>query len=71
MWVNIPRVMDWAPEYLLLDRVFEELEERIAGLKTFKRNILAKPTSKYPIGRQFSSIDYHCRTHRFWRDLDR
>jgi hypothetical protein len=40
MWMNIRRVMDWAPEYrVLLDRVFEELEERIAGLKTFKRNI--------------------------------
>lgn len=40
MWMNIRRVMDWAPEYRqLLDRVFDEFEARMPGLKTFKRNI--------------------------------
>ena len=40
MWMNIRRVMDWAPEYRrLLDDVFTELEARVPGLKTFKRNI--------------------------------
>jgi hypothetical protein len=40
MWMNIRRVMDWAPEYrALLDRVFGEFEARMPGLRTFKRNI--------------------------------
>jgi hypothetical protein len=40
MWMNIRRVMDWAPEYqTLLDKVFDEFEARMPGLKTFKRNI--------------------------------
>jgi hypothetical protein len=40
MWMNIRRVMDWAPEYRqLLDKVFNEFEARMPGLKTFKRNI--------------------------------
>lgn len=40
MWMNIRRVMDWAPEYRqLLDDVFSEFEARIPGLKTYKRNI--------------------------------
>lgn len=40
MWMNIRRIMDWAPEYRdLLDKVFDELEGRMPGFKTFKRNI--------------------------------
>jgi hypothetical protein len=40
MWMNIRRVMDWAPEYRqLLDAVFAEFEARMKGFKTFKRNI--------------------------------
>jgi hypothetical protein len=40
MWMNIRRVMDWAPEYRqLLDKVFDEFEARMPGLKTFKRNL--------------------------------
>ena len=40
MWMNIRRVMDWAPEYQqLLDKVFDEFEARMPGFKTFKRNI--------------------------------
>jgi hypothetical protein len=40
MWMNIRRVMDWAPEYRdLLDSIFNEFEARMPGFKTFKRNI--------------------------------
>jgi hypothetical protein len=40
MWMNIRRVMDWAPEYKkLLDEVFEEFEARMPGFSTFKRNL--------------------------------
>jgi hypothetical protein len=40
MWMNIRRVMDWAPEYHeLLDNIFEEFEARMPDFKTFKRNI--------------------------------
>ena len=40
MWMNIRRVMDWAPEYrTLLDEVFDEFEARMPGFKTFKRNL--------------------------------
>jgi hypothetical protein len=40
IWMNIRRVMDWAPEYrALLDRVFGEFESRVPGLKTFKHNL--------------------------------
>ena len=40
MWMNIRRVMDWSPEYrTLLDKVFDEFEARMPGLKTFKRNL--------------------------------
>ena len=40
MWMNIRRVMDWAPEYrTLLDEVFGEFEARMPGFKTFKRNL--------------------------------
>lgn len=50
MWMNIRRVMDWAPEYRrLLDDVFTELEARVPGLKTFKRNIgvlISSPNAK-------------------------
>lgn len=50
MWMNIRRVMDWAPEYReLLDDVFGEFEARVPGLKTFKRNIgvlISSPNAK-------------------------
>ena len=40
MWMNIRRVMDWAPEYRkLLDEIFDEFERRMPGFKTFKRNL--------------------------------
>ena len=40
MWMNIRRVMDWAPEYRkLLDEVFGEFEARMPGFRTFKRNL--------------------------------
>jgi hypothetical protein len=40
MWMNIRRVMDWAPEYRdLLNTIFTEFEARLPGFKTFKRNI--------------------------------
>lgn len=40
MWMNIRRVMDWAPEYnRLLGSIFEEFEGRMPGFKTFKRNL--------------------------------
>ena len=55
MWMNIRRVMDWAPEYqVLLDKVFNEFEARIPGFKTTKRNIgvlISSPNAK---------VYYHC-----------
>lgn len=40
IWMNIRRVMDWAPEYRsLLERVFAEFENRVPNLKTFKHNL--------------------------------
>lgn len=40
MWLNIRRVMDWAPEYRkLLDDVFAEFSANMPGFETFKRNI--------------------------------
>jgi hypothetical protein len=40
MWMNIRRVMEWAPEYrFLLDSIFNEFEARMPGFKTFKRNL--------------------------------
>jgi hypothetical protein len=40
IWMNIRRVMDWAPEYRdLLNTIFDEFEARMPGFKTFKRNI--------------------------------
>jgi hypothetical protein len=40
MWMNIRRVMDWAPQYRdLLNTIFDEFEARMPGFKTFKRNI--------------------------------
>lgn len=40
IWMNIRRVMDWAPEYAdLLDKVFAEFEARMPGFSTFKRNL--------------------------------
>ncbi|MBX3584139.1 MAG: hypothetical protein KF810_19815 [Rhizobiaceae bacterium] len=40
MWMNIRRVMDWAPEYRkLLDDVFDEFEARMPGFRTSKRNL--------------------------------
>ena len=50
MWMNIRRVMDWAPEYRkLLDDVFDEFEARMPAFKTFKRNIgvlISSPNAK-------------------------
>lgn len=50
MWMNIRRIMDWAPEYRkLLDDVFDEFEARMPGFKTFKRNIgvlISSPKAK-------------------------
>lgn len=50
MWMNIRRVMDWAPEYrTLLDKIFAEFEERVPGLKTTKHNLgvlISSPNSK-------------------------
>jgi hypothetical protein len=52
MWMNIRRVMDWAPEYNdLLNRIFAEFEARMDGFKTFKRNIgvlISSPNAKVP-----------------------
>lgn len=40
IWMNIRRVMDWAPEYReLLDSIFGEFQSRMPGFETFKRNI--------------------------------
>ncbi|MBB6509792.1 MULTISPECIES: hypothetical protein [Rhizobium] len=40
MWMNIRRVMDWAPEYgRLLDTIFSEFAGRMPGFETFKRNL--------------------------------
>lgn len=40
IWMNIRRVMDWAPEYRkLLDEVFAEFQSRMPGFNTFKRNL--------------------------------
>lgn len=50
MWMNIRRVMDWAPEYrALLDRTFEEFERRVPGFATTKRNmgvLISSPNAK-------------------------
>lgn len=52
MWMNIRRVMDWAPEYkTLLDTIFDEFEARMSGFKTFKRNfgiLISSPNAKVP-----------------------
>lgn len=40
IWMNIRRVMDWAPEYRkLLDNIFDEFRGRMPGFETFKRNM--------------------------------
>ncbi|MEO3386308.1 hypothetical protein [Mesorhizobium sp. CAU 1741] len=40
IWMNIRRVMDWAPEYRrLLDDIFSEFQGRMPGFETFKRNM--------------------------------
>lgn len=50
MWMNIRRVMDWAPEYrALLDKVFDEFEHRLPGFNTSKRNLgvlISSPNAK-------------------------
>lgn len=50
MWMNIRRVMDWAPEYrILLDKVFDEFERRVPGLEATKRNLgvlISSPNAK-------------------------
>ena len=50
MWMNIRRVMDWAPEYqVLLDKVFDEFEARMPNFKTTKRNLgilISSPNAK-------------------------
>ncbi len=52
MWMNIRRLMDWAPEYQdLLNKIFDEFEARMPGLKTFKRNIgvlISSPNAYVP-----------------------
>lgn len=52
MWMNIRRLMDWAPEYHdLLNNIFDEFEARMPGLKTFKRNIgvlISSPNAYVP-----------------------
>lgn len=52
MWMNIRRVMEWAPEYNdLLNRIFAEFESRMDGFKTFKRNmgvLVSSPNAKVP-----------------------
>jgi hypothetical protein len=52
MWMNIRRVMNWAPEYReLLDDIFDEIDIRMNGFKTFKRNIgvlISSPNCKVP-----------------------
>jgi len=52
MWMNIRRVMEWAPEYRdLLDNIFEEFEVRMSGFKTFKRNLgilISSPNAYVP-----------------------
>ena len=54
MWMNIRRIMDWAPEFQeLLDKVFDEFEARMPEFKTFKRNIgvlISSPNMK---------VEYH------------
>ena len=50
MWMNIRRVMDWAPEYRdLLDKVFDEFQRRVPGFATSKRNLgvlISSPNAK-------------------------
>jgi len=50
MWMNIRRVMDWAPEYReLLDKVFDEFERRMPGLHTNRHNLgvlISSPNAK-------------------------
>lgn len=50
IWMNIRRVMEWAPEYRdLLSKVFDEFEVRMPGFKTYKRNIgvlISSPNAK-------------------------
>jgi hypothetical protein len=52
IWMNIRRVMDWAPEYRdLLDKIFDEFDDRMDGFKTFKRNLgilISSPNCKVP-----------------------
>jgi hypothetical protein len=52
MWMNIRRVMEWAPEYNdLLNRIFTEFESRMDGFKTFKRNmgvLVSSPNARVP-----------------------
>lgn len=52
MWMNIRRVMDWAPEYqALLTRIFDEFDARMGGFKTFKRNLgvlISSPNCRVP-----------------------
>ena len=40
IWMNIRRIMEWAPQYRsVLDSVFDELAELVPQLKTFKRSM--------------------------------
>lgn len=52
IWMNIRRVMEWAPEYReLLDKIFDEFDDRMDGFKTFKRNLgilISSPNCKVP-----------------------
>lgn len=54
IWMNIRRVMDWAPEYRkLLDDIFAEFESRMPGFSTFKRNMGVLVSSPG------ANVDYH------------
>ncbi len=52
MWMNIRRVMDWAPEYqALLTKIFDEFDARMGGFQTFKRNLgvlISSPNCRVP-----------------------
>ena len=52
MWMNIRRVMEWAPEYQnLLTKIFDEFDARMGGFKTFKRNLgvlISSPNCRVP-----------------------
>lgn len=52
MWMNVRRLMDWAPEYHeLLNKIFDEFEARMPSFKTSKRSIgvlISSPNAYVP-----------------------